>query len=346
MNLLTSAFHPISKETSLYIKGGAIILMLIAHLVPYAHIEFHSIRIFTGTSCLAFYALISGYAHSLLANKYKDINAIQIAIKCYRKFYIYYILCCAIVIPVYIIEGKISASNIPLIIIPIYCSRMVDPWWYAFCYGVFCFILFPIIRWLENIINNSFFAVALFLCIIATIILPLSFGLPFFHDDFKQMWNSIPILRTIMIIPYYMIGFGYYKYIQNPERNLLLLTLLGISLLVFTFFPFSAYKIDGISAINIGFSFILCSIALCILHRSVKTRRVFEFIGTHSTFMWLLHTPIALWYRYVVIHYVPFSVNHGHTVIKFLSVFSLSLSVSMLITYIQEKIHAIYIKTS
>lgn len=344
MNFLTSTFHPISKETSLYIKGGAIILMIIAHLIPYAHAEFHSIRIFTGVSCLAFYAFISGYAHALLANKYKEKNTLQIAGKCYWNFYISYILCCAIVIPIYLVGGKLSASTIPLIIIPIDCARLVDPWWYAFCYGTFCFVVFPIMRWLEKITENRIFIIALFLCILATILIPLSFGLPFFHDDFRRMWGSIPILRTVMIIPYYMIGFGYYKYIQNPERNPALLAVLTISLLIFTFFPFSAYKISGISAINIGSSFILCSIIFRILHNNLKARRFLAFIGTHSTFMWLLHIPIASCYKYIAFHYIPFLLNHGRTIITFLIVFSLSLSASLLIASIKKKMNIIFTK--
>lgn len=337
---LTSVVQPISRETSLYIKGGAIILMLLAHLIPEAHVEFYSINIFTGISCLAFYAFVSGYAHALIANKSRNRTNLQLAGKCYLNFYIYYIICCAIVIPIYLIGGKLTTSDIPLIIIPIKCFRPVDPWWYAFCYGVFCFVLFPLLRWFEKAINNEYFIVILFLIILATILLPISFRLPLFPNDFRQMWYSIPILRTIMIIPYYMMGFGYYKYIQPPVKKSLPLILIIISLLIFAFFPFSIYNISGIKAVDIGFSFIICSIVFRVIYANTKLKNILIFTGTHSTFLWLLHMPIRTVYMYIGYHYLPSSLQNCNA-LTFLIVFSLSLAASLLLTYIIRKIKAL-----
>ncbi|MCQ2365053.1 MAG: acyltransferase family protein [Akkermansia sp.] len=316
---------PLSKDFSIYLKGGAIGLMLIAHLISSSQLNIGSVCVFTGISCLAFYAFLSGYAHALMSEKYPDKPALLMTGKSFWLFYKKYLICCALLIPVQLLSAKINIADTALILVPIKPNLVTDSWWYVFCYMVLCFVIFPFIRTLDRATGRAFFITS-FILTVMLILLPMTFTMPFMPADFKNMWGSIPVLRTIMVIPYYLTGYAYYKHIRNPEKLSGVLTMLP--LLFFTVFPFSAYGIAGISAINIGLSFIICAILLRLMYGISLIKLSLTFIGTHSVYMWLLHMPIYICYTKL-----PLPQNFG---IRFPIVFTLALLGSIFLTAISK----------
>lgn len=263
-----------------------------------------------------------------MSQKFANKAALSITGKSYWAFYKRFLVCGALIIPLMLLRARISLTDIAIIILPIKPNVATDPWWYVFCHTIFCFLLFPFIRYMEKNVSGRAFFIIIFCITVLVILLPLSFSLPLFPEDFRKMWESIPILRTVMVIPYYLLGYSYFKHVHTPERFSGLFTFLP--LLIFTLFPFSAYDISGISAINIGFSFILCSAILRWMYEIPLIKLSLSFLGTHSTYMWLLHMPVCFGFEKLPIA--------QHIGIRFGVTFAISLLLSIILTSAGEQI--------
>ena len=287
--------RPISKEASLYVKGGAILLMLIAHIIPGSCVAWHSFNIFTGVCCLGFFAALTGYAHFILSEKYNSKSSWTISGASFWKFFKKYLVCCLFVLPLYLSFNRIRLYDALWVVVPIKSYVLEDSWWYVFCHAVFCFALFPAVRFVCAKLAQKEFIVFISVLSICLILLPLTFNDPHYPHAFRQMWGSLPILRTILIVPYYLMGYAYGKCVHGSSYASLLPIV--FTLVLYSLFPFSSYGISGISAINIGSSFIICVIALRVMYKSKHIQNLLKFLGIHSVYIWFLHMPICFFYN-------------------------------------------------
>lgn len=124
-------------------------------------------------------------------------------------------------------------------------------------------------------------------------------------------------------------GYMYCEYVHERRKGLLIWIVM--LLMFYAIFPFDAYRIHAVNAIDVGLSFIICSIVLRAIYECTWLNHLFQLFGKHSLYIWLFHMPINLGYGWMGLP--------KNALVTFSVVFVLSLLVSMLITACLEKMH-------
>lgn len=280
----------ISKNDSLSIKGVAVIVMILFHYGLLAY--------YIGVACVAMFAFVTGYAHQLIAKKNKG-GAWSSGFLAFLSFYKRYLFAAAVVTgAIILVDLPFAWRLIAFTISVIKPNAMFDSWWYAFAFACYCLVLFPIFNILDNATKHK----PIIVYIITVALSIASFCLPYvvFYEcvpsAFRQVWDSIPILRSIMFIPYYLLGYTLSKSSYDSSHTGLICS--GLITVLCIFWPFSTYTIDGIEAVDIGPAFtILTALTLWGIHR-LHISAITEKIGRISLWLWLLHMPVITCIRH------------------------------------------------
>ena len=274
----------ITKENSLTLKGVAVFLMVIFHY------GFLPARI--GVACVAIFAFVTGYAHCLKVNKSKSLSWLS-GFQSFLAFYKKYIAIAITLFGAMYLFGKtLSLEKIIYTISIIQPNQSFDSWWYAFAFACYCLFLFPIIRGFDKLFWKKPLILYIVLGIISLgcYILPLFFHYEWVPGCFNQIWGDIPILRTLMFVPYYIIGYSLAK--SNFSDTLTGFICSGLITLMCACWPFSFYSIPAIKVLDVGVSFAAFTLFTLTYIQKTKLRSVIEKLGTISIYLWLLHMPI------------------------------------------------------
>ncbi len=285
----------ISKDASGCIKGLAVLLMVLVHYWGNGAFNIQKQDIVNGIVCVAMFAFVSGYAHQLLtpANSLKYPAFLKrFFLSFYKQFLFTAIVVFAtfraleLLIPTW--EGFVE--NL-FLLTP---NRPFDSWWYAFCFAVLCLLVFPLLKMLE-ITTQRYPVIFYSASVLFTLI---CFALPWLFTHFElsrpytTMWGHTPVVRTVIFIPYYVLGYVFCKSVKC-EKVINLGTLASILILaVCVFFPFKIYSIGKIFLIDVGKDFVIVMILCFVLMKFNEIRCILYQLGRISIFLWLVHMPL------------------------------------------------------
>ena len=157
--------------------------------------------------------------------------------------------------------------------------------------------------------------------------MPCLFTLCKLPPAFNTIWGHVPVVRAVMFVPYYLLGYMYFASVDFSCRWSVAV-LIGM-LAVCVCWPFDIYDIDCISAVNVGWSFLECAIVLCIVVRLRYIKWGLSILGRISAFWWLLHMPVLS-----VFHKLP-AFGHANKVMSLFG--SLALAIAVNYMYLQAK---------
>ena len=285
----------ISKDASGCIKGLAVLLMVLVHYYGNGVFTIQKQDIVNAIVCVAMFAFVSGYAHQLLT----PANSLEYPAFLKRFFLSFYkqFLFTAIVVfatfhalelPIPTWEGFVE--NL-LLLTP---NKPFDSWWYAFCFAVLCLFVYPLLKMLE-ITTERYPVIFYSASVLFTLI---CFALPWLFTHFElsrpytTMWGHTPVVRTVIFIPYYVLGYVFCKSVKC-EKVINWGTLASILILaVCVFFPFKIYSIKMIFLIDVGKDFVIVMILCFVLMKFNEIRCILNQLGRISTFLWLVHIPL------------------------------------------------------
>ncbi|HDL6697839.1 TPA: acyltransferase [Yersinia enterocolitica] len=318
-----------TKDETNYIKGIAIVLMLIHHLfafpgrIPYDANIINSLP-FVGVSvdnylanfskiCVAMFLFISGYGFS-----FKNKINFSYSIKKLKKLYFSFWLVFIIFIPIgFIFINNDWSDSSPLKLAKNILGVTSDyngEWWFIRLYVVYVLML-PLISRLNS----------LTLLVIA----PLSTLVGYI---FEASGGIFVIL--IWLYPF-IIGYLFGRETDKlsvfiKKINSIYINLLCVTLTVVLFYLFDMF---GLILAAPLFIFIVRS-----FYRGTTHHKVIESLGKHSMYMWLTHSFFCYYYTPEIIY----SARHSPLILLLLIL--ISYSVSVILTYIEFTIKNSYAK--
>ncbi len=283
----------ISKNLSLSLKGTAVLLMVLLH--------YGFLHVTVGVACVAMFAFITGYAQCLMVNQSEN-STWSAGIRSLISFYKIFVLIAITVLGGMCLTGNaLPLEKIIKTICLIHPNCVIDSWWYAFAFACYCLFLFPIVRGLDKLCHGKarLLYCLLFLIALCSLLLPCFFHYECVPETFRQIWGGLPILRTLMFVPYYIIGYTIAKSnFSNPQAGTICsgcLTLLCIC------WPFTIYTIPSIGVLNVAPSFVAFTLLTLFFVHNFKIRLLTK-IGTISVYIWLLHMPIYRFLHHPFLH--------------------------------------------
>lgn len=290
-------FISISKEESKILKGSAVLLMVIFH--------YGMLAANVGVACVGMFAFITGYSHCYYLNTHSctQKSLLHLFLPFYKRFLVSFFL---VYLVIYITNpGYITLTNILWTVSALKPNIIFDSWWYAFAFACYCFILFPIVKLISKLQKYSdlLFLGVLFMVAIICLALPLLFQRINIHPALCSMWGDIPCLRTIMFVPYYVIGYCLCVSYQKSSK-IAFITCISIATLCICW-PFPLYSINGMNCLNVAAPFVAFTLFSLFLSRINKIAFLLKWFGGISTFLWLLHMPVLFYIKKIcTFHYI------------------------------------------
>ncbi|MGN0868748.1 MAG: acyltransferase family protein [Akkermansia sp.] len=305
----------ISLQLSQFLKGMAVLLMVYYHLAG----TYLPIR---GASCVAIFALVTGYAQALKSEDRCFRDSMKEVAKQYQRFYRRYLLCLLVCAPLLHVSCRVFLETL----IPLFPNALADSWWYAFCYTFLVFVAFPVMWLCQHRISERFVVPVQCGIAIGCMLIPVVASHLGFPGVLTQVWGCVPLLRTLMFTPYYIFGFVYCSVLRDQKYEKIAYLLVALCAIVY--FPFSWYDIDGIRAVNVGRAFCLVIVVSLLLYRFRPARIGGVFLGKLSLYIWLFHMPL---------HSLLMSNLHYrglHSSLKFTVTFALSTVIAYAIAWV------------
>ncbi len=284
--------RPISKDFSTVVKGLAVFLMVIMHYWSNSLFTLYGVNLLNGVCCVALFAFITGYAHAFKHTHSPD-SCIGHVKRMFLPFYKQYLIVVLAVGFLCWCAGRaFSLNQILLSSICLKPNGMFDSWWYAFLFMLFCFILNPCMRILHPFLLHGrwiHWCIPLLASIIA-FSLPCLFSLCKMPAAFTTIWGHVPVVRAVMFIPYYLVGYMYFasSAFSFRWRGIVLICMLAVCVC----WPFRIYDVASISAVDVGRSFLECVILLAVIARLRHVKSILGLLGRVSALWWLLHMPV------------------------------------------------------
>lgn len=287
----------ITKDDSKIIKGVAVLLMVAYH--------YGVIAASVGVACVGMFAFVTGFSHSyhLNGSPHTRASSIRLFLPFFERFIV---LIAFVYVAIYITNPeRISFSDVLWSVSSLKPNVVFDSWWYAFAFACYCFVLFPIIK-LINILqkySQFLFLFVLFCLSLICLSLPILFQKMGVHPAFGTVCGDIPCLRTIMFVPYYVVGYtlciSHYK-----KTNAAYITCICIIVMCICW-PFRLYKIALMDALNVAAPFVAFTLLSLGVSGISKIAVVLKWFGSISTFLWLLHMPVLFYIKkFCSFHYI------------------------------------------
>lgn len=300
-----------NKDTSLELKGLAILLMLLLHLfntqervaecTTFVQFWNHKPLVYALSRvagfCVPIYLFVSGYGHaiSFLHGRLNFRHCLQRVFKLYVNFWIIFFL----FIP---IACWLKPAAYPRGI-GVFLQNLIgldfsynEEWWFLLPYVVLALLspfLFRAIAQKTDTGNTRIGTVPLFLA--AAVYLLITTCGKYLPEPFAQHPLVILCLNTFKLLFVFLAAaaFAFNHWFERVQawprrrRNLCLVVLLALCLLRMSLGP---------SFLN-AFFVLVCIPLYVFIHRPIWLKRFLMFFGKHSTNMWLCHTFFAyyLW---------------------------------------------------
>lgn len=326
----------LTLQDSFLIKGVAICLMLWHHLF-YLHPEYGRFVQYTALLskvCVALFLFISAYGltiqterkNTLSKNKLlKPKNLLEFLMKRLSKLYVNYWIVFLLFVPlgVFVFNRSIIipyGSNHTFIwllidFLGLADSRSYNITWWFYKLIITLYFLFPILHMALKKWTTIVLAFSMFLLVFHRI------SIPIIHD-----WLFVFVLGI-----YWALNKNKITIFLNKFNYIILIcsSVLAILLLAFVRLAstrFGGIRIDGFFALSL-------IILLVITVRQQKIiSRIFQFLGTHSMNIFMIHTFIFYYF------YSDFIYSFKFPILIFIILLMCSLCFSMLIEYIKDKI--------
>ncbi len=238
--------------------------------------------------CVAIYSFCAGYAQYLLAEKAPTIKEyvkqslwrlLKFAINCWTILTLFYIL--AFIIG----RQNVFGEGVGKLLLNFTLTQkdFNGAWWYVFTYIILT-IISPVLYWICKKSNSI-------LCVVTVIIIGVSWWVVLRMGVLEiSSWSMIQVSNIVKsdVLAAYMIGMIFRK-----ERYISLIRKKVIETNNWIIFMLSGLIFVVVSliqkAVVMPFVGIIVVIIFSILKKGEKTKKLFLFLGMHSTNIWLLH---------------------------------------------------------
>lgn len=281
----------LSREETLRIKGLAVLIMVTFHLFGWCF-SIARIRLFAGASCVALFAFLSGYAHTLSLARNGTKCPFYIGASLFFRFYRKYLVCFVLCLLPFLYCGK-KPGLMPLVAFPVWPNLASDSWWYAAFFAFLCFVALPALGLLLRTCREMQFVATISAIAMSCIAAPAFFAnIECLPGALKDIWGPPPILRGIAFFPYYILGVLAFS-LTNGHGGAAKIGL-AVCLAALVLYPFGlGYpKIRGIVHLDVSCSFLISLYVVALAGQFQKAAAILEKAGKHSTWIWLLHMPI------------------------------------------------------
>ena len=303
VSFLQKAFT-IDKNSSLCIKGVAVIFMVLVHFWGNSVFSFHENIHFNGIVCISMFAFVTGYAHKLLSGKGPYIMIRKFLKTFFVPFYTRYLFTIVLVFLLYKaastlceaggVHNTLSIKNLVYITTLYKPNAAHDSWWYAFAFTSFCLILYPLLRYID--ITSQKRPVLFHLS--ALILIVASFSIPIVSTrlggpaELIRIWGYSPVLRTCFVVPYYILGYSLCKNISEARVSVCNISMSCLMMCCCVLWPFELYGIDQIHLLNTGTDFLVAMGLVYLLSLISGIKNILIELGKISLYLWLLHMPV------------------------------------------------------
>lgn len=359
-----------TKSDSKIIYGIAILMMIFHHMFCFTSNGDYSFinRLFGAETdmrlawlcrlCIPFFSFVSGYGLCRIASantvegdsninlKTRICSTYKLVIKQIFKLLKKYWLVMVLFVPLGLKLGVLSPVpilNTILTIVGIDCSYIAD-WWYVGQY-MWMLLLFPVIDILFILCRNAYCKhiqkSKAKVCILWGVIGVLAMAIILLRNTFLFSTWLVPLLRNgrftffmVFIVGYLCAALNLFSVFSDKKNYNLVSAILSVLLLALCLYirwiraSYSTYcKYDAFITAPIIFS------VITLIKRFRIPTKALQFIGAHSTYMWLTHRLLILLFlqRFVIdkLHY---------TIIVYPITVLTALAVSIVIEFVVSKV--------